>query len=52
MEFCEKIIGANLNIRFRSEGRLNFAIPDLLEIMKKAGCVFINYGIGSAGRWL
>ena len=47
MEYCEKIIRSNLNIRFICEGRLNFAKPEVLTIMKKAGCVFINYGIES-----
>ncbi|MCK4257427.1 MAG: radical SAM protein [Halanaerobiales bacterium] len=42
---CEEIIKADLNIKWECNGRLNFATPDVLEIMKKAGCVFINYGI-------
>jgi len=47
VDFCEKIIAADLNIRFICEGRLNHAVPEVLEIMKRAGCVFINYGIES-----
>lgn len=47
IEFCEKLIRANLNIRFICEGRLNFATPEVLAMMKKSGCVFINYGIES-----
>lgn len=35
----------NLNIRWFCNGRLNFAKPDVLRVMKEAGCVFINYGI-------
>jgi radical SAM superfamily enzyme YgiQ (UPF0313 family) len=34
-----------LKIKWRCEGRLNFVDKDVLEIMKKSGCVFINYGI-------
>ncbi len=42
-ELCEAIGG--LNIRWSCQGRLNFATPDLIRDMKRAGCVFINYGI-------
>lgn len=44
---CEAIIKAELNIKWYCEGRLNYAKRDLLKLMKKAGCVFINYGIES-----
>lgn len=44
---CEAFIKADLNIKWSCNGRLNFARPDVLKIMKKAGCVFINYGIES-----
>ena len=44
---CEDIISANLNIKWWCNGRLNYAKPDILRTMKKAGCVFINYGIES-----
>ncbi|WP_407399333.1 B12-binding domain-containing radical SAM protein [Anaerovibrio sp.] len=46
-EFCEKLIAANLNMKWDCNGRLNFAKKEMLELMKKAGCVFINYGIES-----
>lgn len=42
---CEDFIKANLNIKWNCNGRLNYAKKDLLELMKRAGCVFINYGI-------
>jgi len=44
---CEAFIKAELNIKWSCNGRLNFAKPEVLKIMKKAGCVFINYGIES-----
>jgi len=47
VELCEKIIEADLNIKWDCNGRLNYAKPEVLNIMKKAGCVFINYGIES-----
>ncbi len=46
-EFCEKLIDANLDMKWSCNGRLNFAKPEMLRLMKKAGCVFINYGIES-----
>ncbi len=44
---CEAFIKADLNIKWSCNGRLNFAKPEVLKTMKKAGCVFINYGIES-----
>ncbi len=45
VEICEAFLKANLNIKWDCNGRLNYATPDVLDIMKKSGCVFINYGI-------
>lgn len=42
---CKAFINANLKIKWDCNGRLNFAKPSLLKLMKEAGCVFINYGI-------
>ena len=42
---CEAFIESSINIRWDCNGRLNFAKPKVLQLMKKAGCVFINYGI-------
>ncbi|MFC2035014.1 B12-binding domain-containing radical SAM protein [Chloroflexota bacterium] len=47
IEFCEKMIRANLNTSFICNGRLNYAHPEILTVMKRAGCRFINYGIES-----
>lgn len=44
---CEALIKANLGIKWFCNGRLNYAKPELLKVMKRAGCVFINYGIES-----
>jgi len=45
VRICEDFIKAKLNIKWDCNGRLNYAKPDVLKLMKKAGCVFINYGI-------
>ncbi|KXS40473.1 MULTISPECIES: B12-binding domain-containing radical SAM protein [unclassified Candidatus Frackibacter] len=44
-ELCHAFIEADLDIKWDCNGRLNFATSDVLDLMKKAGCVFINYGI-------
>lgn len=46
-EICEAFLSANLNFKWFCCGRLNYASKKNLELMKKAGCVFINYGIES-----
>lgn len=46
-QLCESFIKENLQITWDCNGRLNYAKPDLLKLMSKAGCVFINYGIES-----
>ena len=46
-DLCEAFRKAKLDIRWSCNGRLNFARPDILRLMKESGCVFINYGIES-----
>ena len=47
VELCESFIKSKLVFKWCCNGRLNYAKPDVLKIMKEAGCVFINYGIES-----
>ena len=47
IELCNSIIKAKLNIKWACNGRLNYALLDVLKLMKEAGCVFINYGVES-----
>lgn len=47
IELCQAFIDTQLNIHWSCNGRLNYADIDVLEKMKEAGCVFINYGIES-----
>jgi anaerobic magnesium-protoporphyrin IX monomethyl ester cyclase len=47
INLCEAFIKAKLNVTWTCNGRLNYAKPEVLKIMKRAGCVFINYGIES-----
>jgi anaerobic magnesium-protoporphyrin IX monomethyl ester cyclase len=45
IDLCQAFIEAKLNVKWWCNGRLNYATPEVLRLMKKAGCVFINYGI-------
>jgi len=45
IRLCELFIKQNLNINWDCNGRLNYAKPRVLQMMKRAGCRFINYGI-------
>lgn len=45
ISLSEAIIKRKLDIKWSCNGRLNYAKPNILTLMKKAGCVFINYGI-------
>lgn len=47
LELCQAFIDAGVDMKWNCNGRLNFADLDVLEKMKEAGCVFINYGIES-----
>jgi anaerobic magnesium-protoporphyrin IX monomethyl ester cyclase len=42
---CEAFLRSGLRFKWDCNGRLNFAKPELLKLMKQSGCVFINYGI-------
>jgi radical SAM superfamily enzyme YgiQ (UPF0313 family) len=46
-DFCEKLLTSVKikNFKWDCNGRLNFAKPDVLKLMKEAGCEYINYGI-------
>ena len=45
VSLCEDFLKAKLNFHWCCNGRLNYAGHEVLKIMKRAGCVFINYGI-------
>ncbi|MDD4979800.1 MAG: radical SAM protein [Candidatus Omnitrophica bacterium] len=45
MRLCEDFIRDNVGVKWSCNGRLNYATPEVLNLMKRAGCVFINYGI-------
>lgn len=45
VEICERILARGMTFKWNCNGRLNYATPEILTLMKRAGCVFINYGI-------
>lgn len=45
INLCRTFIDSGLQFTWNCAGRLNFATPDVLMWMKKAGCVFISYGM-------
>jgi len=47
LSLCNDFIKRDLKVKWECNGRLNFAKKEVLLMMKKAGCVFINYGIES-----
>ncbi len=47
---CLAFIKRNLPIKWMCNGRLNYCSEELLQLMKDAGCVFINYGIESVDQ--
>ena len=46
-EVCKEFLKRKLPIRWNCNGRLNYCSEELLQLMKDAGCDFINYGIES-----
>ncbi|MDP6407103.1 MAG: radical SAM protein, partial [Alphaproteobacteria bacterium] len=44
---CQALLKADLGITWNCNGRLNYTTPQLLRLMRDAGCVYINYGIES-----
>lgn len=45
ISLCNDFIKHKIDVKWECDGRLNFAKKDVVSLMKKAGCVFINYGI-------
>jgi len=44
---CLEFLKRNLPVKWSCCGRLNYCSEELLQLMKDAGCIFINYGIES-----
>ena len=46
-DICQAIIDSGLKFKWSCNGTLNWVTSDVIKMMKRAGCVFINYGIES-----
>jgi anaerobic magnesium-protoporphyrin IX monomethyl ester cyclase len=46
-QFCDAVIDAKLDIKWRCNTRVNLVTGPLLEKMKRAGCYVINFGVES-----
>lgn len=49
-EICEGIINRNLKVKWACHARIDEVPPDLLHIMKKAGCELLLFGIESGSQ--
>jgi anaerobic magnesium-protoporphyrin IX monomethyl ester cyclase len=47
VDISEAILKSGLKIKWECNGRLNYAKPGVLKLMRASGCVYINYGIES-----
>lgn len=47
IEFCEKLIRKKWNMKWMAAGRVNLVDKELLRLLRKAGCVFLGFGIES-----
>lgn len=50
IDFCKKIINEKIDITFSIMGRVDMVTPEVLILLKKAGCWQINYGLESGSQ--
>lgn len=50
LDICNYIIDKKIDITWSCESRVNLVVPELLKIMKRAGCWQISYGIESGSQ--
>ena len=47
---CEELIGRKISIEWACNSRIDTISPELLRIMKKAGCTYITFGVESGNQ--
>ena len=47
---CEEILRRGYKLDWKCEGRVNMVDPDVLRLMRRAGCSMIAYGVESANQ--
>ena len=50
VRLCEKLAGGGLDIQWNCDARVDSVDPDVLRLMKSAGCWMISYGIESGSQ--
>ncbi|MCB9741577.1 MAG: B12-binding domain-containing radical SAM protein [Alphaproteobacteria bacterium] len=48
VEICEEILRRGVDIEWKCEGRVDGVDPELLRLMRRAGCRVVAYGVESA----
>ncbi len=49
-EICDGIVSRGLKIKFNIYGRVNVVTPEILRMLKEAGCIAIFYGLESGNQ--
>ena len=49
-EICESILQLPFKMKWDCNGRLNYASNSTLQLMKRSGCEYVNYGIESLSQ--
>lgn len=49
-EFCERLLSEKLDIAWSCLGRADRVTPEILKLMRKAGCWHVSYGIESGDQ--
>jgi anaerobic magnesium-protoporphyrin IX monomethyl ester cyclase len=49
-EICRMMIDRKMSIEWKCEGRVNIMDKEMLDLMKKAGCTLISYGVESCNQ--
>ena len=50
VEICEAILRRGLDIEWKAEGRVDGVDPELLRLMRRAGCRVVAYGVESGNE--
>lgn len=50
IEFCNRLVEIKLDITWSCMGRVNILTKELLKLMKRAGCLYVGYGLESGSQ--
>jgi anaerobic magnesium-protoporphyrin IX monomethyl ester cyclase len=50
VELCERMIDENIDIKWTCNSRVDYVDEEMLQLMAKAGCWFISWGIESGNK--